>query len=183
MFGVNSLKKWLILCYFHKKRSSFWVFVPKNVYYERVSFPFVTWFCLFYTLMYGSTGPIGPVGPTGPSGSIPVSSTEELFFTSYEDTNKSNEMLFKDSWLIPNHSISFTLVSDSEVEVQPGIYEIAFSGLIEKADGTHGAGFYLQDKDGAAIKDFSYELPIGSGNQLQNWQTNLMFLEEEFIIG
>lgn len=57
MFGVNSLKKWLILCYFHKKRSSFWVFVPKNVYYERVSFPFVTWFCLFYTLMYGSTGP------------------------------------------------------------------------------------------------------------------------------
>lgn len=114
----------------------------------------------------GPTGPIGPAGPTGPSGSIPVSSTEELFFTSYEDTNKSNEMLFKDSWLIPNHSISFTLVSDSEVEVQPGIYEIAFSGLIEKADSTHGAGFYLQDKDGAAIKDFSYELPIGSGNQM-----------------
>ena len=91
----------------------------------------------------GPTGPIGQAGPTGPSGSIQVSSTEELFFTSYEDTNKLNEMLFKDSRFIPNHSISFTLVSDSKVEVQPGIYEIAFSGLIEKADCTHGAGFYL----------------------------------------
>ena len=114
----------------------------------------------------GEKGDIGPTGPTGPTGSTPVSSVEELFFTSYEDTNKSNEMLFKDSWFIPNHSIFFTLVSDSEVEVQPGIYEIAFSGIIEKADDTHGAGFYLQDGEGAAIKDFSYELPIGSCNQM-----------------
>ena len=72
------------------------------------------------------TGAIGEAGPIGPSGSIPVSSTEELFFTSYEDTNKLNEMLFKDSRFIPNHSISFTLVSDGKVEVHQKFMRLLF---------------------------------------------------------
>ena len=86
--------------------------------------------CLLYT---SDTGDIGPTGP------IAISSTEGLFFTNFLETNTSGEMLLQDSWLVPNESEYFSLLNETDIKVQPGIYEISFSGFIEKADDSHGA--------------------------------------------
>ena len=83
----------------------------------------------------GPTGPKGDHGDIGPTGPIAISSTEGLFFTNFLETNTSGEMLLQDSWLVPNESEYFSLLNETDIKVQPGIYEISFSGLIEKADG------------------------------------------------
>lgn len=79
----------------------------------------------------GPEGIQGTTGPTGPTGPIAISSNEGLFFTSFLDTRIPGEMLIDTPWLIPNSSPYFSLPSTSEIEVQPGIYEITLSCLIE----------------------------------------------------
>lgn len=110
----------------------------------------------------GPEGIQGTTGPTGPTGPIAISSNEGLFFTSFLDTRIQGEMLIDTPWLIPNSSPYFSLPSTSEIEVQPGIYEITLSGLIEEADDTHGAEVYLMDDKGSTIKGLSFRLPAGN---------------------
>ena len=49
------------------------------------------------------------------------------------------------------------------MEIEPSIYEITLTGLIENADEDHEAVFYLKNEVGSAIKDLSFQLPIGKG--------------------
>ena len=102
-------------------------------------------------------GPIGPRGPRGERGiqgepgPLIASSNEGIFFTGFADTN----------------------VSESEIEIEPGIYEITLTGLIENADEDHGAAFYLKNEAGSAIKDLSFQLPIGEGKIMHFSQVTL----------
>ena len=127
----------------------------------------------------GDIGPKGDPGDIGPTGPIAISSTEGLFFTNFLETNTSGEMLLQDSWLVPNESEYFSLLNETDIKVQPGIYEISFSGLIEKADDSHGATFYLKDDRGSALKDLSFELLAGNGKQMSFSQTILFRFEQE----
>ena len=120
----------------------------------------------FGCTLIGPTGPQGLQGPKGdqgvqgqigPTGPIAISSNEGLLFSSFIDTSTSEKMSINDSWLIPNESEYFSILNDTEIEVQPGIYEITFSGLIEQADDTHGATFYLQNSEGSALKDLTFK--------------------------
>lgn len=128
---------------------------------------------------HGDIGPKGDPGDIGPTGPIAISSTEGLFFTNFLETNASGEMLLQDSWLVPNESEYFSLLNETDIKVQPGIYEISFSGLIEKADDSHGATFYLKDDRGSALKDLSFELLAGNGKQMNFSQTILFRFEQE----
>lgn len=122
------------------------------------------------------------IGPTGPTGPIAISSNEGLFFTSFLDTRIQGEMLIDTPWLIPNSSPYFSLPSTSEIEVQPGIYEITLSGLIEEADDTHGAEVYLMDDKGSAIKGLSFRLPVGNTRQMHFSQTIVFRFEDTTIL-
>lgn len=130
----------------------------------------------------GATGPQGEIGPTGPAGEVSSSSNEGLFFTSFSDTNVSNKMTFEDSWFIPSESKYFTILNDTDIEVQPGIYEITFSGLVNDSDDTHGATFYLQNIEGSALKDLTFELPVGSGKQMNFSQTIIFRFEKVTVL-
>lgn len=130
----------------------------------------------------GATGPQGEIGPTGPAGEVSSSSNEGLFFTSFSDTNDSNKMTFEDSWFIPSESKYFTILNDTDIEVQPGIYEITFSGLVNDSDDTHGATFYLQNIEGSALKDLTFELSIGSGKQMTFSQTIIFRFEKVTVL-
>lgn len=123
----------------------------------------------------GVKGDIGPMGPTGP---IASSSTEGMFFTTFLEDDKSGELEFQDFWFVPNPSSYFTLFGNNGVEVQPGIYEIVFSGSIENADDLHGGVFYLKDDKGAAVKDLTFSLNAGNGKQMYFSRTVLFRFEE-----
>ena len=98
-------------------------------------------------------GPIGPRGPRGERGiqgepgPLIASSNEGIFFTGFADTNVTGEMIIQDPWLIPNPSEYISIISESEIEIEPGIYEITLTGLIENADEDHGAAFYLKNDE------------------------------------
>lgn len=126
----------------------------------------------------GDIGPMGPQGEIGPIGPVAVSSTDSVFFTSYEELENSGVASLLDSWIVPNPSDYFTILNNTEIEVQPGIYEIIFSGLIENIDDTHGATLYLQIKEGDAIKDLSFELLAGNGTQM-NFSQDILFRFEK----
>ena len=130
----------------------------------------------------GNIGPTGPQGEIGPTGPIASSSNEGLFSAGFIDTKETGDMVFQDSWFIPNQSSYFKLIGDKELEVQPGIYEITFSGLIEDADTTHGATLYLQTDEGSAIKDLTFNLPIDSGKQMHFSQTIIFRFEKVTIL-
>lgn len=99
------------------------------------------------------------IGPTWPQGETPSSSTEGIFFASYNDTN------------------------DIEVEVVPGIYEIDLSGYIDGVDNTHGGSFYLVDSTGSAIKDLTFELPLGDISKMY-FSKNIIFrFKDDTILG
>lgn len=127
----------------------------------------------------GEKGEKGNIGPTGP---IAVSSTEGLFFTGFEAVTTSGIMNFENPWFIPNVSDYFSILSDNEVLVQPGIYEITFSGQVENSDSTHGGGFYLQNNDGEALKDLSFTLSVGAGAQMNFSQTTVFRFEASTIL-
>lgn len=147
----------------------------------------------FGCTLIGPTGPTGPQGlqgpkgdqgaqgPIGPTGPIAISSNEGLLFSSFIDTSTSEKMSINDSWLIQNESEYFSILNDTEIEVQPGIYEITFSGLIEQADDTHGATFYLQNSEGSALKDLTFKLEPNSGKQM-SFSQNIVFRFEKLTV-
>lgn len=49
----------------------------------------------------------GLIGPTGPQGETPSSSTEGIFFSSYNDTNDIEAMIINKTWLVPEPSEYF----------------------------------------------------------------------------
>lgn len=114
----------------------------------------------------GPKGDKGDRGEIGPPGPIIPSSNEAIFFTSLEDTNTTEAMPLNDIWIIPSNTEYFTVISDTEVSVEPGIYEIVLSGLISQVDDTHGATFYLKNTSGSAIKDLSFQLLAGPTKQM-----------------
>lgn len=135
--------------------------------------------------MVGPTGPKGNKGDKGDKGdpgSSTVSSSEALLFTSFNEANSSEKMIINDSWLIPSDSPYFTLTPENDIEVQPGIYQITISGLIKGVDNNHGAVFYLQNDEGDAIKDLTFELLAGSLSQMSFSQTILFRFEKMTIL-
>ena len=55
-------KKDYFFAIFTKNVALFTIFLTKFVYFKCVPFPLFAIFCLFYTLVYGSTGATGPAG-------------------------------------------------------------------------------------------------------------------------
>lgn len=148
----------------------------------------------------GPTGPKGDMGPSGLQGNIgpqgekgekgdigltgPVasSSNEGIFFTSFLDSEESNTMSLDDTWMVPNISEHFKVLDDKQIGVQPGIYEITFSGIVDGSDDVHGATFYLQTSEGSAIKDLTFQLPIGNGKQMSFSQSILFRFEKVTVL-
>ena len=118
--------------------------------------------------------PQGLIGPTGPQGETPSSSTEGIFFASYNDTNDVEAMIINYTWLVPEPSGYFIVPNNTEVEVVPGIYEIDLSGYIDGVDNTHGGSFYLVDSTGSAIKDLTFELPLSDISKMY-FSKNILF--------
>lgn len=129
----------------------------------------------------GDIGPTGPKGEMGLPGPVAVSSTDSVFFTSYEELENSKIASLQDSWIVPNPSNYFKILNNTEIEVQPGIYEIVFSGWIENIDDEHSANLYLQTKEGDAIKDLSFELLAGNGKQM-NFSQDILFRFEKVTV-
>lgn len=132
--------------------------------------------------MTGPTGPQGERGEVGPKGDTPVSSSEGIFFASYNDTNDVIAMILNDTWLVPEPSEYFIIPNNTEVEVSPGIYEINLSGIVSGVDTTHGGGFYLKDSTEAAIKDLTFELPMGNISEMYFGKAILFRFEEDTIL-
>ena len=119
-------------------------------------------------LSLGICPSIGPTGPTEPQGErkdigpVPISSNEGLLFTSFIDMTIPEKLKLQDTWFIPDSSDYFEVVNDTDLDVQPGVYEITFSGVIEDLDELHGAEIYLSDSKGSAIKDLNFKLEQGT---------------------
>ena len=129
----------------------------------------------------GEVGPIGPQGEKGdigPAGPIIPSITEGLLFLGFSDTDAKKEIEIQDTWIIPNQSSYFEILDNSKILVNPGIYEINMSGLIDNVDDTHGATIYLKDDSGAAIKDLTFELSIGNLKKMHFSQDILFRFEK-----
>ena len=114
------------------------------------------------------------IGPTWPQGETPSSSTEGIFFASYNDTNDVEAMIINATWLVPEPSGYFIVPNNTEVEVVPGIYEIDLSGYIDGVDNTYGGSFYLVDSTGSAIKDLTFELPLSDISKMY-FSKNILF--------
>lgn len=126
----------------------------------------------------GPTGPQGERGDIGPAGPIIPSITEGLLFLGFSDTDAKKEIEIQDSWIIPNQSLYFEILDNSKILVNPGIYEINMSGLIDNVDDTHGATIYLKEDTGAAIKDLTFELPAGNLKKMHFSQDILFRFEK-----
>lgn len=127
-------------------------------------------------------GKTGPKGDKGDKGDTPISSSEGVFFSSYNDTGDVISMILNDIWLVPNRSDYFTILSNTMVEVIGGIYEINLSGIVSGVDSTHGGGFYLKDSTGSAIKDLTFELSMGNMNEMYFGKAILFRFEKDTIL-
>lgn len=127
----------------------------------------------------GPTGPTGSTGPTGPQGEPMVSSYEDLFFSSFTDTDESKEMSIESTWSVPEPGEYITEATESEIKVEPGIYEITLSGFIEGADDLHGGEFYLKTESGTAIKDLNFKLDVNTISQMHFSQSIFFRFESE----
>lgn len=120
--------------------------------------------------------PRGKPGPTTPS------SIEAIFFSDFNEFKSSGEMIFNNTWIIPNDTEIFNIIDESKVKVVPGIYEISISGLVTGIDNDNGAEIYLLTNKGAAIKDLNFKFPKGSANQNYFSKTTLFRFEEESVL-
>lgn len=126
----------------------------------------------------GDKGDTGPKGDQGIPGPVIPSSNEGIFFTGYIDTEESESMTLEDAWLIPNPTEYFIL-KQREVVVNPGVYEISFSGFIEGVDATHGADLYLKNNNGEALKDLTFHLPAGNISEMHFSKTILFRFDDQ----
>lgn len=133
---------------------------------------------LICTIM-GPTGPKGDVGDKGDAGPSFPANVEDMFYTSFLDTKNEGLLTFSLPWLISSPSSYFQIVSENEVLVKPGIYEITLSGLITGTDDEHGGHFYLQDENNSEIKALSFYFPQDSGKYAQFYQTTLLRFEND----
>ncbi len=138
--------------------------------------------CNCTPIIIGKIGPTGPKGDIGPKGDTPISSSEGVFFSSYNDTSDIVSMSLNNTWLVPDSSDYFTILSNTEVEVTEGIYEINLSGFVSGVDTTHSGGFYLADSSGASIKDLTFELSMGNINLMYFGKSILFRFEESSIL-
>lgn len=126
----------------------------------------------------GERGLQGEKGDMGPAGQALPSTNEGLLSIGFLETDTSGVMTYQNPWIIPNPSSYFNLINDSDIEVQPGIYEIVFSGLIKDADDTHGGTFYLQTIEGSAIRDLIFEL-LPTDGKLMHFSQSIVFRFED----
>lgn len=125
----------------------------------------------------GDKGEKGEKGDKGEPGPVIASSTEGIFFTTFKDSTSSDQLKFDIPWLVPNPTSHFIL-NENAIEVEPGIYEITFSGLISNVDSTHGGTFFLQTVEGSEIKGLSFQLDAGNIPQMYFSRTILFRFEE-----
>lgn len=135
----------------------------------------------------GPTGPKGDIGPTGPKGDTgskgdagPVipSSTESIFYTTFQESDTSDQLIFENPWILPNHS-EYIEIKENQVSLAPGVYEMTLSGQITNADADHGATFYVQTTEGSEIKGLSFQLDKGNINQMYYSRTILFRFENK----
>lgn len=124
---------------------------------------------------------IGKKGDKGDPGPLIASSNEGIFFTSLEDTNKTNKMIFIDPWTVSNPSEYFSIL-DNEVQLVPGLYEISFSGQITGVDNNNGGSFSLETSEGSEIKGLSFELEKGNLSKMNFSKTILFRFENNTIL-
>ena len=121
----------------------------------------------------GEKGDQGVQGEPGEMGPVPTGTTEGILFASYAEVNISGDVRIQDINIIPIDSEYFKQTSNTDIVVQPGMYEIAFSGAIEEVDATHGGIFYLKDSNNKVIMDLSFKLAGGSTPQM-HFSQNVM---------
>lgn len=138
--------------------------------------------CNCNPIIIGKMGPKGEKGDKGDKGDTPISSSEGVFFSSYDDTGDVISMSLNGTWLVPDSSDYFTILNNTEIEVVSGIYEINLSGIVSGVDITHGGGFYLVDSSGSAIKDLTFELSMGNVNLMYFGKSILFRFEKDTIL-
>ena len=127
----------------------------------------------------GVKGDKGDKGDQGEAGPSYPASYESLFYTSFTDTLDEGQLLINTPWLVPNPADYFDIISDTEVSVKPGVYEISLACQMMGADDTHGAHVYLQDENGSEFKALSFSYPQGNGSFSSFYQTTLIRLEKD----
>ena len=75
--------------------------------------------------------------------------------------NDIEAMIINETWLVPEPSEYFIVPNNTEVEVVPGIYEIDLSG-------------YIDGGTGSAIKDLTFESPLGDISKMY-FSKNILF--------
>lgn len=123
----------------------------------------------------------GIKGEKGDPGPLVASSSEGIFFTTFNDSNSSGKLMFDTPWLLPNPSLFFSIY-DNNVELEKGIYEISLSGLIDNVDNDHGGSIYLQTSDNAEIKGLSFVLEEGDLSKLYFSKSILFRFEDPTIL-
>ncbi len=127
----------------------------------------------------GLKGEKGDKGDKGDPGSTSPATYESIFYTSFNDTKEEGMFIINMPWLIPNPSEHFEIISDTEVLVKEGIYEISLSCQMIGADASHGAQVYLQDENGSEFKALSFTYPQNNGTFSSFYQTTLIRLEKD----
>ncbi len=122
----------------------------------------------------GLTGPTGPTGPKGEIGPVATASYEGLLHANYMDTSDEGDMKLNDSWLVPDPSVYFTIKNDTEIEIEPGIYEITLSSFVSGIDNTHGVEVYLKDINASAIKDLDFKIDPDGAKEM-NFSRTILF--------
>ncbi len=121
----------------------------------------------------GEKGDKGDIGPSYPA------SYESIFYTSFTDTSDEGVLVISDPWLVPSPSDYFEVISETEVFVKPGVYEISLAGQMIGTDNTHGAHLYLQDENGSEFKALSFNFPADNGSFQHFYQTTLIRIEND----
>lgn len=130
---------------------------------------------------YSVIGKKGDKGDKGDAGPLVSSSTEGIFFTTFNETNKENKLEFEIPWLVPNPSTYFSIY-DNNIELETGLYEISLSGSINNVDNDHSGTISLQTTEGAEIKGLSFLLEAGDIPKIYFSRSILFRFEEPTLL-
>lgn len=146
---------------------------------------------LEFVIPRGKEGPTGPkgeqgiqgeMGPTGPAGETGVG-YEAVLFISFAQANYSRIMVFQDEIKLPDNNDTFILDQLTDIIINNGgIYEITLCGQISGVDQSHGAIFYLTDKNGSVVQDMSFELKAGSTTRMDCSETIIIKFENPITL-
>lgn len=130
---------------------------------------------------YSIIGKKGEKGDKGDAGPLISSSTEGIFFTTFNDSKEENKLTFDTPWLVPNPSTHFSMY-DNDIELEQGLYEISLSGSITNVDNDHSGTISVITKENEEIKGLSFELEQGNIPKIYFSRTILFRFEKPTVL-